>query len=129
MIELEKPYSDDWKHGFLIEENGRKKIVLYNSDSDRSTTAYARYLYAVSIGRYLEKEEYIDHIDNDRTNDSLDNLQILSNADNVRKANADKFSRRVPNHGSLTEYRYCKCELCKKAKSDYMREYKKNRIG
>lgn len=29
------------------------------------------------------------------------------------------------NHGSLSSYRYCKCDLCKKAKSDYMKEYKK----
>ncbi|SRR5258706_1797590 len=28
-------------------------------------------------------------------------------------------------HGTLTSYKYCKCELCKKAKSDYMKEYRK----
>lgn len=26
-------------------------------------------------------------------------------------------------HGTLSSYRYCKCELCKKAKSTYMKEY------
>jgi 5-methylcytosine-specific restriction endonuclease McrA len=30
-------------------------------------------------------------------------------------------------HGTLSSFRYCKCTLCKSAKSDYMREYKKRR--
>lgn len=30
-------------------------------------------------------------------------------------------------HGTLSSYRYCKCELCKEAKSKYMKEYKKNK--
>jgi len=28
-------------------------------------------------------------------------------------------------HGTLTSYQYCKCELCKKAQSDYMKKYMK----
>lgn len=30
-------------------------------------------------------------------------------------------------HGTLSSYRYCKCPQCKKAHTDYMREYKRNR--
>lgn len=30
-------------------------------------------------------------------------------------------------HGTLSSYRYCKCDLCKKAKSDYMKEYNKKK--
>ena len=29
------------------------------------------------------------------------------------------------NHGTISTYRYCKCNLCKKAKSDYMKVYSK----
>ncbi len=28
-------------------------------------------------------------------------------------------------HGTLSTYRYCKCDLCRKAKSDWMKEYMK----
>lgn len=28
-------------------------------------------------------------------------------------------------HGTLSSYRYCKCELCRKVKSDYMKIYKR----
>ncbi len=32
-------------------------------------------------------------------------------------------------HGTLSSYRYCKCDLCKKAKSDWMKEYKIRRCS
>lgn len=31
-------------------------------------------------------------------------------------------------HGTLSSYRHCRCELCKKAKSDYMKEYNKTHV-
>ena len=31
------------------------------------------------------------------------------------------------NHGTVSTVRYCKCELCKKAKREYMREYRRER--
>lgn len=30
-------------------------------------------------------------------------------------------------HGTLSAYRYCKCDLCKKVHTDYCREWKRNR--
>jgi 5-methylcytosine-specific restriction endonuclease McrA len=30
-------------------------------------------------------------------------------------------------HGTLSSYRYCKCDLCKKAHSDYCRKWKKRK--
>lgn len=32
------------------------------------------------------------------------------------------------NHGTLSSYKYCKCNLCKKAQSDYIKEYRKTHI-
>lgn len=32
-------------------------------------------------------------------------------------------------HGTLSMYRYCKCDLCRKAKADWMRAYKRQRCG
>jgi 5-methylcytosine-specific restriction endonuclease McrA len=31
-------------------------------------------------------------------------------------------------HGTLSSYKYCKCELCKQAKSDYMKKYSKSHV-
>lgn len=52
----------------------------------RHTISYARYLMSVKLGRELTKEEQVDHIDNDKTNDTIDNLQILTVQENNRKA-------------------------------------------
>lgn len=38
------------------------------------------------LGRFLTKEEQVDHIDNDKTNDNIENLQILSVKENNIKS-------------------------------------------
>lgn len=88
LIQLEYPYNNDWAKGYLnTNSEGRKTITLYNSHKNRSSTQYARYLLSVSLKRYLTKEEQVDHIDNDKTNDNINNLQILSLKENVSKSN------------------------------------------
>lgn len=90
-VHLQYPYSEDWDNGYLvINGENRRTLILYNSHTDRSSTQYARYLLAVSLGRYLGDHEHVDHIDNDRTNDDISNLQILSKAENNKKAARDK---------------------------------------
>ena len=91
IIELKYPYSRDWKNGYLV-VNGenRRTVILYNSKSERSSTAYARYLMSVKLGRYLLESEQVDHIDEDKTNDDLDNLQLLSMHENVVKQNKSR---------------------------------------
>lgn len=86
-ITLEKPFSDDWDVGYLnINREDRKMVYLYNpKGQERSTVSYARYLVSCSLKRYLRKEEHVDHINNDKTCDKLENLQILSKEDNSRK--------------------------------------------
>ena len=60
-------------------------LTSINDEKIRHTISYARYLMSVKMGRFLTDEETVDHIDNDKLNDSIDNLQILSLADNNRK--------------------------------------------
>ena len=78
-IQLEFPYSNDWLYGYVnTNSDGRETLTLYNSDNDRSSTQYARYLLAVYLKRYLTADEHVDHIDGDKNNNNLNNLQILS---------------------------------------------------
>jgi hypothetical protein len=81
--------------------------------------SYARYLMCVAEGRRLGENEHVDHIDNDRKNDRLDNLQILTPSENIRKSPRPRGMR----HGTLSCYRFCKCTLCTSVKSAYMRKY------
>lgn len=87
-IKLEFPYTTRYKFGYLVTNTeNRQTLALYNSKEDRTSTQYARYLLAVSLGRFLTEEEQVDHIDGDKTNNSIDNLQILSKRDNILKSN------------------------------------------
>lgn len=111
-LQLENPYQKIWKKAYLVKnKQNRRMVILYNNHKDRSTTPYSRYLMAVKIGRILTKKEEVDHIDDDKTNDEISNLQVLTPKENAKK---EGLARRLkPIHGSLTTYRYCKCEICK----------------
>ncbi len=77
-FDLEYPYNTKWVNGYLvINGEGRKHVCLVGG-SKRSTTSYARYLTAVSLKRFLTDDEVVDHIDDDKTNDCLENFQILT---------------------------------------------------
>lgn len=87
-IELAPPYSEHWDIGYTFVQKGRKKVKLYGDGKLRSTTVnYARYLYEVKLGDYLPKDITVDHKDDDKANDRLRNLQLLTNSDNVAKEN------------------------------------------
>ena len=86
-IQLEYHYSQDWNKGYLVTNSeNRRTVILFNNSKHRSSVSYARYLMSIILKRYLTKEEHVDHIDNDKTNDILTNLQILTPKENNRKS-------------------------------------------
>jgi hypothetical protein len=89
--------------------------------NERKTISYARYLMSTHLGRLLTDEEHVDHINDIKLDDRIENLQILSQKENNIKAGLVR--RGEIKHGTLTGYRYCKCCLCKKAMSEYNKEY------
>jgi hypothetical protein len=86
-IKLEYPFNKDWKDGYIvINKEPRRHVILFNSIKDRSTISYARYLMSVKLGRYLKQEEIVDHIDDNKLNDIIENLQILTKKENCLKS-------------------------------------------
>ena len=84
-ITTEYPY-DEYDGYTVVNKENRKHICLVHKESKRRTTvSYARYLMAVHLKRLLESNEQVDHIDEDKTNDVIGNLQILSASDNIKK--------------------------------------------
>lgn len=63
---------------------------MVNNSEERTTVSYARYLLSVKLGRYLTDDEEADHIDADKTNDSLENLQVLSREEHIKKTISDR---------------------------------------
>lgn len=64
---------------------GRRYINIIDG-SKKTTMLYSRYLMQEHLGRTLLPSEHVDHIDEDKTNDNIDNLQILSLSENAKKA-------------------------------------------
>lgn len=67
-------------------EDKRKVVVLRMSDGSLTTKSYARFLYEQSNGEIGDINLTVDHIDEDVTNDTLDNFQLLTRSDNIIKA-------------------------------------------
>jgi len=78
-IELEEPFNSMWSYGYLVTNpKNRKNICLVNNrlDDTRTTISYARYLISVKLGMFISKDYEVDHIDDDKTNDNIDNLKL-----------------------------------------------------
>lgn len=79
------------------------------------THQYARLLLEAKLQRRLVGKETVDHIDGDYTNDSLDNLRVLSNADNARM------------RGVVASFVCPYCETVIELRGDRLRNAKVNR--
>lgn len=87
-IELLPPFSLTWRNGYLVvNPENRKNVVLFNSEQDRTTISYARYLMSVHLGYVVPNEYEVDHINNDKTDDRIENLQLLTQQENISKEN------------------------------------------
>lgn len=107
------PYGVGYKYGHLItnKNEGRRYVVLFGSDGIAKTSvSYARFILASKLGRVLVDGEQADHIDNNRMNDSYDNIQLLTASENIKKY-VDTIVRR---HGTSSMSRTgCKCDECR----------------
>ncbi len=83
-------------YGPYLRKDGRQHVVLIDGER-RRTVSYPKWLMEQHLGRELDPDtETVDHIDDDFTNNSLDNLRILT-----RKKHASEDSIRVV-HPSFT---------------------------
>lgn len=99
VIDLEYPFSEVWRKGYLrTGKDGRKRVDLVNWPDSRTTVSYARYLLSVKEKRFLKDWEEADHKDGDRTNDSLENLQILTYEEHKAKTKEEVSGLTVETH-------------------------------
>ena len=72
-------------YGPYFREDGRQHVVLVDKDGNKRTKSYPRYLLEIHLGRELLITETVDHINNDFTDNRIENLQILSRQENILK--------------------------------------------
>ena len=95
VFDLEEPFKSLYRKSYLREDKfGRKRVDLVNSEKDRTTIAYARYLMCVKVGYVLSNEYEVDHIDRDCSNDDITNLQILTKEDHLYKTSLEMTTGR-----------------------------------
>jgi hypothetical protein len=88
LLELYPEY--DKLNGPYIRKDGRKHIVLNNSslpkgsENKLKTISYPKALVEIREGRRLNKDETVDHDDQDFTNDELSNLIIRDRVDHCK---------------------------------------------
>jgi len=91
LLNLYKNY--DYVYGPFSQKNGRQMINLEKKSSRiRKTISYPKAIMEVHLGRLLEKNETVDHIDKNFLNNDFSNLRILD-----RKIHASiDVKRRIP---------------------------------
>ena len=78
-----------YKAGYTVRnKDGRMNIHLIKSGRNcgRKCIAYAKYLWMSHHKINVPEGYQVDHINNDKTDDRIENLQILTKADNIRKS-------------------------------------------
>lgn len=74
-------------YGPYKRKDGRKHVIHYdNVTNKRRTQSYSRYLMEQHLGRELDSWEHVDHINNDPTDDRIENLQLLTQKENNQKS-------------------------------------------
>lgn len=83
-----------------INKEPRRVATLRKSDGTMTSMSYAKYLYTSHYQCEIDKKSHIDHINGNKMDDRIENLQILSMKENILK---DK---------KRTEMLLLKCPVC-----------------
>ena len=104
-------------YGPYTRKDGRKHVIIIHDNGSRQTKSYPRLLMEQNLGRELTKEETVDHINNDFTDDRIENLQLLSLAENASKA-------MIGREAQMYQFQ---CSCCGKESVKPLRDVKHNR--
>ena len=88
-------------YGPYTRSDGRSHVIFIDSQGKRRTQSYPRYLMEQHLGRELLPNEHVDHINDDCSDNRIENLQLLSQAENNKKSSFKKMY-------------YCECPACGK---------------
>ena len=85
-----------------VNKEPRRVCTLRMADVTMTSMAYAKYLYTSYHNCDIEKGDHIDHINGDKLDDRIENLQIISGTYNRQKDHKHK------------EMVLCICPVCRK---------------
>ena len=104
-------------------KDGRTRVVIKNDDGTMSSKSYPRILMEEKLGRPLEPNEDVHHIDGNKENNLLDNLEIVKHGEHQRSHTPRKYFNTL-----------MVCEVCGKSfvmsskkLSNYIRDLRRGR--
>lgn len=109
---------------YLDKTSGRRLVTVYRADGTHGSMTYARWLMQEHLGRKLEPWEHVDHKDENRLNDVVENYQILTPDKNTQKSfytNPEAHGKGIEKgwtHGTTYGWmkKKCSCGDCAAAK-------------
>lgn len=81
--------SSQWNGGETVNNQGRIMVIIgYRKDGTAVYRQRSRIVMEKLLGRPLKRFEIVHHIDEDKSNDSVDNLMLLTSKEhnNIHKA-------------------------------------------
>lgn len=85
-IEVSDYYKDKYKNAYvIINKEPRRICVLRDYENKLHSMAYAKYLYTSYHKCDIPDDCQVDHINGDRMDDRIENLQCISANYNIRK--------------------------------------------
>jgi len=110
-------------YGPYTRPDGRKHVIHYDEiTGKRRTQSYPRYLMEQYLGSELTTDEQVDHINNDHTDNRIENLQLLTKQANNEKSR--QYAEML-----LFECPVCGDEFLRKASSYRYHQEKKGKAG
>lgn len=126
MEQGKEPYKGYKIYKIYHSKEERYYAVIWKSSSERTTKSWAKYVMETHLGRELLSSEEVDHINNNKQDDRIENLQILTRQENCTKyqstikdklielscTRCDKTISRPINGFTKTKNHFCdrKCE-------------------
>ena len=84
---IKVPKQDTFHVGYITTWNGYKKVKAPDDYPNKDKKGYVmehRLVMEKHIGRYLERDEEVHHIDGDKFNNKIENLQLLTKKEHRR---------------------------------------------
>lgn len=72
-------------YGPYSRRDGRMHVIIRYDDNSRRTVSWPRWLMERHLGRRLLDTEEVDHINSNRFDNSIDNLEIVTRQENGRR--------------------------------------------